>query len=172
MRALVVLAAAAAACAPAPRPGVGLLPADGRLYDRDSSAFIAAERYKGKVVVLDFWAGWCGECKRTVPQVRRLADAFAADGLVVVGVNAGERAADVATYARDLGIDYPIALDPDLELSDRLGAGTLPALLVVDRDGTIVHRSKHVDAATLEAIRTLLRDRRPARPVATSSAQP
>jgi len=148
------------ACTPAVRPQLQQLPADGRLVDRETaSTFVAADRYKGRVVVLDFWAGWCAECKRTVPQIQRLAAAFANDGLVVVGVNAGEHTADVAAYARDLGIDYPIALDPGLELSDRLGAGNLPMLLVVDRDGTIVHRAKTVDGETLAVIRKLLRQR-------------
>jgi thiol-disulfide isomerase/thioredoxin len=155
----VVLLVLLAACAPAVRPQLQQLPADGRLVDREtSSTFVAADRYRGRVVVLDFWAGWCAECKRTVPQIQRLAAAFANDGLVVVGVNAGERTADVAAYARDLGIDYPIALDPELELSDRLGAGNLPMLLVVGRDGTIVHRAKTVDPETLAVIRKLLRE--------------
>ncbi|MEO8699236.1 MAG: TlpA disulfide reductase family protein [Kofleriaceae bacterium] len=154
MRWLVVLVVA---CTPAVRPQLQQLPAQSKLYDLQTAApFVAAERYRGKVVVLDFWAGWCLECKRTVPQIRRLADAFAPAGLVVVGVNAGEGAADVAAYAKDLGIDYPIALDPELELSDRVGAGKLPMLLVLDRDGSIVHRAKTVDAETLGVIRKLL----------------
>jgi thiol-disulfide isomerase/thioredoxin len=128
-----------------------------------ASAASLLDRYRGKVLVLDFWAGWCAECKRTVPQIQRLATAFAADGLVVVGVNAGESSSVATAHARDLGIAYPIALDPELELSDRLGAGSLPMLLVVDRDGTIVHRAKRVDPETLGVIRKLLR-RAQARP--------
>lgn len=151
----------AAACAGTPvQPQLQQLPADAKLYDRDASApFVAAERFHGRVVVLDFWAGWCAECKRTIPQVQRLAAAFAAKGLVVVGVNAGERNADATAYARELGIDYPIALDPELVLSDKLAAGKLPMLVVVDRDGTIVHRSKQVDRETLAIIKKLLHER-------------
>lgn len=145
------------ACVSSKPPALQQLPADGKLFDGDA-AFVAAERYRGHVVVLDFWAGWCLECKRTVPQIERLAEAFAKDGLVVVGVNAGEQAADVATYARELGIDYPIARDPELALSDRLGAANLPVLLVIDRSGAIVHRSRHVDPETLAVIRKLLHD--------------
>ena len=115
-----------------------------------------AARYRGRVVVLDFWANWCKECKDSVPAVSRLALTFARDGLVVVGVNAGDQAEEVPGFARELGIDYPIALDPDLALADRLGAASLPALLVVDRDGTIVHRARRVDAATIAIVRKLL----------------
>jgi thiol-disulfide isomerase/thioredoxin len=152
MRALAV--AVLVACSSAPRPvQTTVLPTDGQLAP-----------YHGRVVVLDFWAGWCAECKRTIPQIQRLAAAFASEGLVVVGVNAGDPRAEVATYAKELGIDYPIVLDPELDLSDRLGAGKLPMLLVVGRDGTIVHRATHVDEETLGVIRKLLHDQRSAKP--------
>jgi thiol-disulfide isomerase/thioredoxin len=159
---LALLFAVATACG-APRPQLQQLPADAKLVDPSamasgavSSVFVAAERYKGRVVVLDFWAGWCAECKRTIPQVQRLSAAFASQGLLVVGVNAGEDGALAAKHARELGIEYPIALDPELELSDRLGGGKLPLLVVIDRDGTIVHRAKHVDEETLRVVRELL----------------
>jgi thiol-disulfide isomerase/thioredoxin len=115
-----------------------------------------AERYRGQVVVLDFWAGWCADCREQVPKLARLAAAFARDGLTVIGVNAGEKPDDAAAAARDFGITYPIQLDPDLVLSDRLGAASLPALVVVDRSGVIVHRARRLDAETLAVIRNLL----------------
>ncbi len=143
------------ACATA-APPVAKLPPAGQLVDPGAAPFVAAERYRGKVVVLDFWAGWCDECKRTVPQVARLAAAFADQGLVVVGVNAGETLDAARAAARSFAIGYPIALDPELAFSDRLGAGTLPSLVVIGRDGAIVHRARHVDSETLEIIRRLL----------------
>lgn len=157
MRSLALVALVAlVACTPA-RPPIHALPGDARLVDpTDAAAFVPAERYHGHVVVLDFWAGWCDECKRSVPQVARMASAFAADGLVVVGVNVGEPAHDAIGYAHDLGISYPIALDPDLAFSDRVGASSLPMVLVIDRDGAVVHRSRHLDEATLAAVRGLL----------------
>jgi cytochrome c biogenesis protein CcmG, thiol:disulfide interchange protein DsbE len=158
VKALLLLALVA--CGAPQQPPAQQLPHDAKLIDRDTAeTFLAIERYRGRVVVLDFWAGWCAECKRTIPQVQRLAAAFASEGLIVVGVNAGEKRDDAALYAKELGIDYPIALDPDLVLSDRLGAGNLPLLVVVDRDGTIVHRAKTVDAQTLDVVRKLLHAR-------------
>ena len=157
MKYALLLALFACAGAP-PQPTAHQLPADARLVDRDSGSFVAAERYRGKVVVLDFWATWCQECRQTIPQVARLAEAFAHDGLVVVGVNEGEAPADVMTSARDLGIAYPIALDPELAFADRMGAQSLPMLVVIDRSGAVVHRSRHVDRETLAVIRKLLKN--------------
>ena len=154
MKRLAVLLALAACGAPV-KPVLQQLPADAKLID-GTETFIPVERYKGRVVVLDFWAGWCAECKRTVPQVQRLAAAFASEGLLVVGVNAGEQPAVATRYAKEFGIEYPIALDPELELSDKLGGGRLPLLIVLDRDGMIVHRAKQVDEETLRIVRKLL----------------
>ena len=144
----------AVACRTAAPPPV-VLPADAHLSD-GSAAFVPAERYRGHPVVLDFWAGWCEDCRKMVPQLARLTEAFAPHGLVVVGVDAGEKPEDATRYARELGITYPIAFDPDLAYSDRVGAGDLPVLLVIDRTGAIVHRSKHLDEDTLGAIRRVL----------------
>jgi thiol-disulfide isomerase/thioredoxin len=145
--------------AAAPRSLPAHLPPGARLVDPATGPFDAAARYRGHVVVLDFWAGWCDECVRAVPAVGRLAQAFAADGLVVVGVDAGDKPADAAAYVRSLHIAYPVALDPDLVLSDRIGASELPMLLVLDRHGSIAYRTRHIDAQLLATVRTLLHAR-------------
>jgi thiol-disulfide isomerase/thioredoxin len=151
-----VCAVALAACASAPpRAAVTTLPADGKLID-DGASFVAAQRYAGKVVVLDFWASWCEACRKSVPKVARLAAAYAADGLVVVGVNSGDDPAKAAASARELTISYPIALDPDQTFTDRVGAAKLPTVLVIDKTGAIVHRGNEIDEETLAVVRRLL----------------
>ena len=170
MRCAALLVALAASCGTtAHRPIAPRLDAGARLVDPGSNApFAVAERYRGRVVVLDFWASWCEQCRETVPQVARLADAFAAQGLVIVGVNEGDRAGEATAAAETFGIAYPIALDLDLTFSDRLGATGLPTLVVIDRDGLVVHRAKHVDAETLAVIRRLLSEK----PAPTPSPPP
>jgi thiol-disulfide isomerase/thioredoxin len=133
------------------------MPATARLIDPDEgTAFAPAERWHGKVVVVDFWASWCKGCKDSVPRVSRLAQAFAANGLVVVGVNVGDKPDTARAAATALAIAYPIALDPEFAVADQLGASQLPMVLVIDRDGAIVHRSRQVDPGTLAIVRKLL----------------
>lgn len=158
MRAAVV-AVLVVACTPAGHvaPPPPAMPATARLVDPAAgTTFAPAERWHGQVVVVDFWASWCQGCKQSVPRVRRLAEAFAADGLVVVGVNVGDKPAAARAAAAELAIGYPIALDPDFAVADQLGASQLPMVLVIDRDGSIVHRSREVDPDTLAVVRKLL----------------
>ena len=132
------------------------VPATATLADLDGTTFAPATRYRGQVVVLDFWAGWCDKCRAGIPAVKRLAAALGPAGLVVVGVNAGE-APDVArAAAAELALPYPVALDPRMALADQLGATDLPTLLVIDRTGVVTHRGREVDEAALAEIRRLL----------------
>lgn len=160
MRAVGVVAAVVAACTPAGHvaPPPATMPATARLIDpADGGAeFAPAERWRGKVVVVDFWASWCKGCKQSVPRVSRLAQAFAANGLVVIGINVGDKPDAARAAAAELSIAYPIALDPDFVVADQLGASQLPMVLVIDRDGAIVHRSREVDPDTLAIVRKLL----------------
>jgi thiol-disulfide isomerase/thioredoxin len=152
-----LFAMALAACGHAARPTVSRIEPGSQLIDPASKApFSVAQRYRGRVVVLDFWASWCEQCRETVPQVSRLAQAFAGQGLVVVGVNEGDRPGDAEAAAKTFGIGYPIALDLDLLFAEELGATGLPTLVVLDADGNIAHRAKHVDEETLAIVRTLL----------------
>jgi thiol-disulfide isomerase/thioredoxin len=154
--AALLLALALVGCASAPpRAAVATLPADAKLVDGDAT-FLVAQRYAGKVVVLDFWASWCEACRRSVPKVARLAEAYAADGLVVLGVNSGDPAAKAAAAARELAITYPIALDPDQAFTDQLGATKLPTVVIVDQAGAIAYRGHEIDEAALAVIKRLL----------------
>jgi thiol-disulfide isomerase/thioredoxin len=158
VRAALVLAVIAA-CTPAGHvaPPPPTMPATARLVDAvDGTTFAPAERWHGQVVVVDFWASWCKGCKQSVPRVSRLAQAFAANGLVVVGVNVGDKPEAARAAAAALSIAYPIALDPDFVVADQLGASQLPMVLVIDRAGAIVHRSREVDPDTLAIVRKLL----------------
>ncbi|WP_019832733.1 cytochrome c biogenesis protein DipZ [Sphingomonas sp. PR090111-T3T-6A] len=105
---------------------------------------LSAEALKGKVVLVDFWTYSCINCLRSLPYVKAWADKYRADGLVVIGVHAPEFAfekdvANVRKAVRDLGIDYPVAVDNNYAIWRAFDNHYWPAHYFIDAKGRIRH---------------------------------
>ncbi len=94
----------------------------------------------GKVVVLRFWATWCAFCKDELKAVEPIWSEHRDRGLLVLAVNAGQNARDIGDFVAELGVSYPILLDPGSEITRGHGVIGLPMTLVIDRDGTVRNR--------------------------------
>jgi thiol-disulfide isomerase/thioredoxin len=112
--------------------------------------------YKGKVLVLDFYATWCVPCRDSIPHLIDIQKKFKSEGVVVIGLNVGgpgdpERASN---FARELGIQYPLAT-PDDDLVSFLLSGNdaIPQTFVFDRQGQLVERFIGFGASTAERIK-------------------
>lgn len=92
---------------------------------------------KGQPVVLNFWATWCGPCRAEMPELQRLHERLAPAGVVVLGVNQGERPEVVTAYREQLAVDFPTAMDQRLGVSRVFGVNSIPTTFFIDRDGVI-----------------------------------
>jgi len=92
----------------------------------------------GRVVVLNFWASWCQECRPEMPVLERLHRIFGSRGLAVVGVNAREAPATARRYANDLGLSFPLVLDQEGKINGLYGVVGLPSTFLIGRDGRAV----------------------------------
>lgn len=95
---------------------------------------------RGRVVLLNFWATWCLECRPEMPLFERLHRELSAEGLSVVGINAREGTAAIQRYAKELGLTFRLVLDPKGEINAAYGVIGLPTTFLVARDGRAVAR--------------------------------
>jgi len=98
---------------------------------------VSLASYKGKVVLLDFWATWCKPCRIEMPRVEKLYKELKAKGLVVFAVNYAEEPATVKSFLAKNPYTLPILLDPKGEVGANYQAESIPTLVVVGRDGKI-----------------------------------
>jgi thiol-disulfide isomerase/thioredoxin len=99
--------------------------------------------YKGKVVLLDFYATWCDPCRLETPHLVAMHKQYEAKGLQIIGVNVGgdDDRAEVPAYAKEFGIEFPLVFPDGQLVDDYLGVNqNIPQTFVLDRQGNVVKR--------------------------------
>jgi thiol-disulfide isomerase/thioredoxin len=102
-----------------------------------SASALSLVDLRGKAVVLDFWATWCGPCQAEAPILNKVAQRFKDRGLVVVGVNTSDQPGRARPWAMGHGITFPIVYDAD-EVAPKYGVENLPTLVLVSKTGKIL----------------------------------
>lgn len=111
--------------------------------------------YRGKVLVLDFWASWCIACRVTSMHMNRWHERYAAQGLHVLGV-ASEPSEAAARGARRFDIRYDACADPDTETASAYHVRELPSVIVVDRQGIVRDVATGYDRARMQRMEALV----------------
>ncbi len=95
---------------------------------------------KGKVVLLNFWATWCGPCRSEMPSMQRLYAQLKGQGLEILAVDLQEDKATVARFVKELGLTFPVLLDTAGSVGTQYGARAIPTTYLFDRKGFIFAR--------------------------------
>lgn len=130
---------------------------------------LSQEQLRGKVVLVNFWATWCGPCRMEMPALQAMYERHRAEGLVLLGLSV-DRGGDqvVRDYVRERGVTYPVAIVGAAEEAAFGGVRGYPTSFLVDRKGVVRHAViGPLAPATLElAVRRLLDEPAPAAPAA------
>ncbi len=113
---------------------------------------------KGHIVVLDFWATWCGPCLQTMPLVEKVIHEFADQGVQLVGVNLEEQAKQITSTMERHKLQLTVAMDQDGVVAGKYEANAIPQTVVIDRDGKIVRLFVGGGPQLAEQLRESLRE--------------
>ena len=105
-----------------------------------SAAELTLDDYKGKVVVLDFWAAWCVPCRRSFPWMNEMLAMYGDDGLVIIAVNLDKDRAAADAFLDEVPATFEILFDPDGSLAREFGVEAMPSSFIFDRDGVLFAR--------------------------------
>jgi thiol-disulfide isomerase/thioredoxin len=114
---------------------------------------ISLSDYRGKVVMVDFWASWCPPCLKSLPAYDRMRDEIGTEDFEIIAVNVDEDTVDGLEFLEQHPVRYPVLADPDGEIGIPYGIRSLPRSFLLDREGMIVAEYKKFRAGDEEKIK-------------------
>lgn len=94
---------------------------------------------KGQVVYVDFWASWCGPCKRSFPELDALYAKYVGDGVEIVGINLDENTADAEGFLKKYPVTFPLGADPQGGSAEQFKVKGMPSGYLLDKKGVVRH---------------------------------
>lgn len=117
--------------------------------------------YRGKPVILNFWATWCPPCREEMPSMQRAHQALEQEGIAVVAVNVGDDASAIGEFLAQTPVDFPLPMDTESEVAQRYPLKGLPTTYVIDPEGRLVYSAvgsrEWDDPGLLDQVRALKR---------------
>lgn len=162
--ATLALAAAAAVAAPAAAKDLPPKPAPAfQLPQRGGTAPVSLESLRGQVVMINFWASWCGPCRQEFPLLDQMYRKYRPMGFTLLGVNVEPDPKDAERFLKQTPVSFPILLDKENKVSQLYGVNAMPSTVLVDRKGNLrwLHRGYKPgdENEYLDAVRNLLREK-------------
>ena len=122
----------------------------------DDSVAILPIPQDGRVVLVDFWASWCGPCLRSFPWMNELVDDLEADGLTILAINVDSDRAAADRFLDENPARFPVVFDPQGTYATQFDVVAMPSSFLVNRDGLVVHRHRGFRTKDAERYRALI----------------
>lgn len=114
---------------------------DFTLKSRDGKNIRLSE-LRGEVVMLNFWASWCGPCRQELPHLDALAKRYGRGGFTLLGVNVDANPEDAEKLLKEIPVSFPVLLDSSSKVSELYQVDAMPTTVIIDRNGKVRHRHK------------------------------
>jgi peroxiredoxin len=133
------------------RPEIGEPAPDFALVDARDGTVRKLSDYRGRAVIVNWYASWCGPCRREIPEFNAMLEAVGDDRIVVLGIDYQESAGDAVGILDELEASYPALLDSDAEVADHYRVGNrIPSSFFVDAEGIL--RAQRIGQVTPEQL--------------------
>lgn len=127
-----------------------------------SGEVIRLSEQRGTVVMLGFWARWCGDCRDAMQALDAVNDKYQRAGLLTLGVNVGDSAEQASAMASNLALKFPVLIDAGKTASSQFDLQSMPLIVLIDRDGQLRFSyrgfSRGDDLKIAAQLRTLLNE--------------
>lgn len=128
----------------------------------NSGKNIKLSELRGSVVMINFWASWCGPCREEMPLLQQLYDRYQGMGFTLLGVNVDEESAAAEKMLKDTPVSFPVLYDQKNSVSKQYQVKAMPSTFIVDRDGNVrfLHKGYKpgYEEEYQQQIRSLLRE--------------
>jgi len=113
---------------------------------------------RGQVVMLNFWASWCGPCRKEMPLLDAMSKRYSAAGFILYGVNVEEDNTDAKKLIKELGVSFPILYDTESKASSLYNVDAMPTTVVIDKKGEIRYINRGYKAGDENKYRDQIRE--------------
>jgi Thiol-disulfide isomerase and thioredoxins len=123
---------------------------------------VSLDKYKGQVVMLNFWASWCGPCRQEMPLLDQMHKRYSALGFTLIGVNVEANTKDAERWLSETPVSFPVVFDKESKVSKLYDVSAMPSTVFIDRKGNVryLHRGYKAgdESEYLNQIRALLKE--------------
>jgi peroxiredoxin len=156
------VAATPASAATAATPAAAAQPAPDFSLDARGATKLSLSQYRGQVVMLNFWATWCGPCRQEMPLLEAMYKRYKSMGFTLIGVNVEPDSKSAEEFLAKLPVSFPVAFDTESKVSKLYNVQGMPNSVIIDRKGRtrVLHRGYHPgdENEYLDQIRALIRE--------------
>jgi len=127
-----------------------------------SGDMVSLEQLRGQVVMLNFWASWCGPCRQEMPLLDQMHKRYSSLGFTLLGVNVEANTQDAERWLAETPVSFPVLFDKDSKVSKLYNVSAMPSTVFIDRKGNLryLHRGYKPgdESEYLNQIRALLKE--------------
>lgn len=134
---------------PAPAPDFKLQTTDGKT--------VQLKDLQGQVVMINFWATWCGPCRKEMPALSQIYDDYKNAGFTLLGVNLDQEASEALAYLQKAPVSFPVLLDSKGQVADLYGNTAMPSSYFIDKQGRLAEVHQGYRPGDEEQYRTIIK---------------